>query len=212
MGFWGIMNLSELLYRKFNVDAEITRKIAHVLAALSSMSFLLLFQSHWYVLIIAVVFFLVLFIAKQKDIYKSINSVKRTTSGVYIMPVSIYLLYLVYELTNDKVYFVLPLLIVGISDPLAGLAGLRSNNKAKEIELWGYNFQKTYLGSAFFFLSTFVLTVLVFYNFNFALQNIILLGLYFASITTLVEMVSKGGLDNITVPMVTVILLWTSAL
>lgn len=207
-GFWGIINLSELLYSKFNVDAEITRKTAHVLAALSSLSFLLLFQSHWYVLIIAVVFFLVLFIAKQKDNYKSINSVNRATSGAYILPVSIYLLYLAFELTNDMVYFILPVLIVGISDPLAGLAGWNSNKKVKQIKLWGYNLQKTYLGSMLFFLATLILTILVFYNFNFELQNILVFGFYFAFVTTIVEMFSKRGLDNITVPLSTVILLW----
>ena len=206
-GFWSIIYLSELLYNKLSVSAEITRKIAHVLATLSSLSFLLLFQSHWYVLIIAIACFLLLFISSKKDIYKSINSVERETSGSYILPVSIYLLYLTFELMDDKKYFILPILILGISDPLAGLAGSSLNKKTKQIKVWGYNFQKTYLGSALFFLTTLVLSVWVFYYFNFLSQDILILGFYFAFVTTIVEMVSKRGLDNITVPLATVVLL-----
>lgn len=208
-GFMGIIQLSELLYLKFKVNSEITRKIAHILGSLSSLSFLLLFKSHWYVLIIACAFFLLLLISKRKGIYKSIDLVERETIGSFMLPVSIYLLYLIFELTNNKLYFVLPVLILGISDPLAGLVGI-SNKGAKQIHILAYNFQKTYLGSLSFLFVTLMLTILTFYFFNFSSQNILLLGLFFAFVTTIVEMLSKRGLDNLTVPLVTALLIWIS--
>lgn len=207
-GFLGIIQLSELLYHKFKVDVEITRKIAHVLGCLSSLSFLLLFHSHWYVLVVTGTFFLLLLFSKRNGIYNSIDLVERKSIGSFILPLSVYLLFLISESTGDKLYFILPVLILGISDPLAGLAGT-SYKEAKQINILVFKFQKTYIGSFAFFVTTLVLTSSTFYVFNLSGQNILISGLYFAVVVTFVEIISNRGLDNLTVPLAVAFLLWT---
>lgn len=204
VGFFCIIQLTELIYHKFHINAEITRKIAHVLGSLSSLSFLLLFNSHWYVLIIGVAFFLLLFISKLKGIYSSIDSIERKSIGSYLLAVSIYNIFLISELAEDKLYFVLPLLILGISDPMAGLVGT-SFKKARQIKILSMIFQKTYIGSITFFISTFVLTFI----FDFKDENILFVGFYFAFPLTLIEIISNRGLDNLTVPLFASFLIWT---
>lgn len=208
VGFYCIIQLSEFIYHKFSVNAEVTRKIAHVLCCLSSLSFLFLFHSHWYVLIIGIAFSLLLFMSKRNGMYSSIDLVERKSIGSYLLPISIYLIFLISELANDKLYFVLPLLILGISDPMAGLVGT-SYKKARQIKLFSVIFQKTYIGSLTFFILTFVLTVLVINASDFSGQNSLFLGFYFALTLTLVEIVSNKGVDNLTVPLVASLLIWT---
>jgi phytol kinase len=208
IGFFCIIQLCEFIYYKFNVSPEITRKIAHVLGSLSSLSFLLLFASHWYVLIIGVTFFLLLFISKRNGIYSSIDLVERKSIGSHILPISIYIIFLFSQLANDKLYFVLPVLILGISDPMAGLVG-KSYKNAKQIKIVSLIFQKTYIGSFTFFVSTFVLTILINNVFSFLDGNILFLGFYFAFTLTFIEIISNKGLDNLTVPLFASLLIWT---
>jgi phytol kinase len=55
-----LFSFTELLYRFFHVQAEITRKIVHVVTGLITLSFPLLLSDHWFVLIICATFFLLL--------------------------------------------------------------------------------------------------------------------------------------------------------
>jgi dolichol kinase len=205
---WGVILFSELLYQRFKVNPEITRKIAHVLGTLSSISFVFLFDSYWYVLLMAVGFFALLIASKHKGIYKSIDQVGRKTMGSYLLPVSIFLMYFIYTLTNNQLYFIMPILILGISDPLAGLTGATLVKNARQISIFGYRLQKTWVGSLCFFVATFIITILTLYFYDYSSQNIIFAGLYFALFLTIIEMLSIRGSDNLTVPLTTALLLW----
>ena len=52
--------LSEVLYRYFNLRAEWTRKMVHILTGFFAMSFRLLIGDHWIVMALCTVFFVVL--------------------------------------------------------------------------------------------------------------------------------------------------------
>lgn len=205
VAFFGLIQFSELLYHKFRLRAEITRKTAHIVGSLSSLSFLKMFHSHWYVFIIGLTFFILLLVSNRKKFYKSINLVERKSIGSFLLPISIYLLYLFYEFTNDKLFFVLPVLILGISDSLAGLVG-SGYYKKNTISISGISLKKTYAGSITFFVTSFIITITNFSYYSFH-NNILVYGLYFAFIITFTEAISSNGIDNITVPMVTVLLL-----
>lgn len=64
------------------------------------------------------------FIGKYRNAFKSIDSVKRKTGGSYLLPVSICILFYFSNTQSNTLIFVLPLLILGISDPLAGTFGM----------------------------------------------------------------------------------------
>jgi phytol kinase len=206
--FLGVIQFTEMLYHRFHVNAEITRKIAHIASTLTSLSFIYLFDSHWYLLFLACILFLLLYISKREGLFKSIESIDRKSSGSYILPVSIYLLFLIFELTNNQLLFILPILLLGISDPLAGISGMNLTKNPRKIRFWGYVLQKTYVGSFTFFLTSFILIVMALFFHNYPGYNILISGLFFAGSITIVEMLSSKGTDNFTVPLTTVILLW----
>ena len=206
-GFWIIIQLSEFLFYTFKVKAEITRKIAHILGSLSSLGFPFIFQSHWYVLFICIVFFLLLLYSKQKGVYNSIDFIQRDSSGSFLLPIAIYLLYFFYETTQDRMSFILPVLILGISDPLAGLVGTGFKHAIK-IKVFTLVLQKTYIGSFTFFISTFILTVSTFIFFDFSSSTFLFSGFYIAIALTLVEIFSGRGWDNLTIPLFAFLLLW----
>ena len=208
IGYLSFLFFIEKYYKARNIKSEYTRKFAHVFATISSLSFVLIFHSHWYILIIGIIFFLLLFIGKRKNKFNSIDSVKRDTSGSYLLPIVIYVLFLIYTTFDNSLYYVLPMLILGISDPIAGLSGTYYKSKTKEIKILTYNLNKTYLGSSLFFISTLFVSFFTLYFYNFSLEKIIFLTLILSFVNTIVEMISSKGLDNFTVPIVSFIILY----
>lgn len=207
LAFYGIIRLSEFIYKRYKLHAELTRKLAHFLGSLLSLSFPYLFDSHWYVLFIAVAFFLFFYITNNKGIYPSIHLVKRKSAGSFILPISIYFLFAFYIWTENPIFYILPLVILAVSDPLAGLAGNLIKTKNKEIVIFKYELRKTYVGSLFFFISTFLITIILLLYFDYQTTNRMIFALYYALVITFVEMLSKRGYDNITVPIASVLFL-----
>jgi phytol kinase len=207
LGFYFIILVSEYIYHHHGIKAEITRKAAHVIGSLSSISFIYLFDSHWYVLIIGIVFFTLLFLSKRRGIYHSIDSIDRISIGSYLLPVSIYLCFLTSELFENSVYFLMPVLILGISDPLAALVGMNLKN-ARYIKILSWHSRKTLEGSLAFFVMTFLISTYILYYYSMSCFNSILSGIYIGVALTLIELFSSKGLDNITVPISTLFLIW----
>ena len=207
VGFIFIMIFTEYVQKRYGVASEHTRKFAHISATLSSLIFIFTVESHWYVLFVGGTLGLVLFIGKQKGYIKSITSVDRKTGGSYILPISIYLTFLISDLFDNDLLFILPILILGISDPLAGILGRKYKNKTKKISVLSYTFNKTILGSSVFFISAFLISLLSLCFFDYSLNKIILLSSLIAVSTTITEIISSKGIDNITVPLSAVFIL-----
>lgn len=205
--FFGIIKFCEVLYKTFGVNPEITRKIAHILASISTLSFIFLFNSHWYVLLLAIIFFNVLLWGKKLKLFDSIENVNRQTAGSYLLPVSIYLLFFIAEKQQQNLYFILPLLILGISDPLAGSFSIINSKKLSFVKFGGFYLQKTYVGSLIFFISTFLIIFSIFAYSNIAITNPFFYSIIFAFIITITELFSSKGLDNLTIPLVSLVLL-----
>jgi phytol kinase len=209
-GFMGILVLSELIYKKFNLQTETTRKMSHIVATLSCLLLLVTIESHWYILVLGVFFFLLLYIGKKNGLFKSINAVERKTGGSYLLPVAIYISFLVYDILDNSLYFVLPVVLLAICDALAGLVGIQFKEKTSNIVLFGQKLQKTYLGSLTFLLSSIVICLVILGLYGYSLPNMIFWTCIIALVTTLTEMFSSRGLDNLTIPLVTILLLWIS--
>ena len=80
-------------------------KFAHFTATLSTITFPYLFNDHWYVLVLASIFFIVLFISRHGTQLKSIHDIDRKSAGSYLLPLSIYLTFLIsIELDNKFLY------------------------------------------------------------------------------------------------------------
>lgn len=211
-GFIGIIALSEYIYKRFNFPAEVTRKGAHLTATLSSLIIVIFIESHWYILGLGIFFFTLLFIGRKLGVFNSIDAVNRKTGGSYLLPISIYTAFLVAELLNQTLYFVLPVLLLAICDSLAGFAGIRYKKKTTNISIFSLDLEKTYLGSGVFFLSSFLISGTVLYFYQYTGFHWILWTLIIALFTTLIEMLSSRGLDNLTIPWMTILLIWLSTI
>ncbi len=207
IGLLLIIGFSEYLYKNRQISTEYTRKIAHILGSLSSLIFIYIFDSYWYVVAIGVFFFVLLFFGKHKNMFNSIDAVQRTTSGSFLLPIAITGLFVAAKMMNNDLLFVLPVLILGISDPLAGILGVHFQKRTSNIRLFGRTLQKTYLGSTAFFLSAFLISITTLSIHGLPFAQAVLMASIIAILSTFVEMISTKGFDNILVPAAVMVLL-----
>ncbi len=199
-GLLVILGFSEYLYRKRQISTEYTRKMAHILGSLSSLIFIYIFDSYWYVIGIGIFFFSILFFGKRQKAFNSIDAVERQTSGSFLLPIAIGGLFVAAKVEGNNLLYVLPVLILGISDPLAGIIGTYFHKKTNNIQLWGKPLQKTYLGSMAFFSSATLLSVWALSLYGLFFAQAAAYAIIIATLSTFIEMISTNGFDNILVP------------
>ncbi len=203
-----LLVFTELIYRRLGLKGEITRKIAHFTATLSTITFPYLFDNHFYVLALALFFFIVLFISRHGTQLKSIHDITRKSIGSYLLPISIYITFLISYKTGNRFYYILPILILAICDPAAGIMGINLKKNNHQIRIFGKKLKKTTLGSSSFFVSSFLISIIALY-FNrmvFDLKTF-WLSLGIAVISTLVELFSWRGSDNLFIPLSVLLML-----
>jgi dolichol kinase len=178
------------------VQVEYTRKIAHSLSTLLCLSVPVFFSSHWYALLFVIGAFFILYFGKRKHFLNSIHSVERKTYGAFLLPVSIGIAYYVSVWQHDNLFFILPILVLAISDPLACYFGTAYKSKVLILN-------KTVIGTVFFFFSTLIIcsTVLLYQSADFKSLGI---ALCISVIVSGTELISPNGSDNLTIPLSTI--------
>ena len=196
-----LLVFNEMVYRRLGLTGEITRKFAHLTGTLSTISFPYLFNDHWYVLFLAVVFFSILLISQRTRQLKSIHDIKRPSVGSYLLPAAIYLVFLISFLMGNRLYFILPMLVLAICDPVAGILGINITTHNHQIVIFNKKLQKTWLGSLSFFISCFLIsTVSLYLYFTYFDLRTFYLALLISLVGTIVEVISWKGSDNLFVP------------
>lgn len=180
-----LLVLIEYLTRKRNLNKELTRKIAHILSGLFgiAMAFVL---NKWIFITFAVIFFVIIAISYGTKFFSSIHNVKRKTFGELLLPLGILVAYIFSNGVPPN--FVASVLILALSDPLAGAVGAITK-------------RKFIFGSTSFFISSLIILLIVFADVPFSLLILI------AASITLVEWFSSFGTDNLTIPLVSSLLL-----
>ncbi|MEE4177780.1 MAG: hypothetical protein V2I46_09740 [Bacteroides sp.] len=208
IGITLLLIFNELTYRRLGIKGEITRKFAHFTATLSTITFPYLFDDHWYVLFMAVGFFIILFISRHGTQLKSIHDIDRKSVGSYMLPVAIYITFLISIKLDNQFLFILPMLILAICDPIAGILGLNLQQYNSKIQLFGRKLKKTWLGSGSFFVSSFIISIIALY-FNRMVFDVktFWFALGIALVSTLTELFSWRGLDNLLIPISVLIML-----
>lgn len=197
--FLSLFAFAEMLYFTFRVRAEVTRKIVHAGTGLLTMLFPVMLANHWLVLLLCALFALILIASLKFNLLKSINAIDRRSIGSISYPVSVYLCYLVYEKFGyEYLFFYLPVLVLAFCDPIAALTG-------KRWPVGKYNVRsehKSLLGSGMFFLSAFVLTIVLSVSLGSTMSPVQLLVFAFAValVSAFTEGVSTKGSDNLTIP------------
>lgn len=203
-----VLAFAELVYRRLGIKGEITRKLAHFTATLSTITFPYLFTDHWYVLVLALFFFLVLFVSRKGTQLRSINDIDRISVGSYLLPISIYLTFLISSKLENEFLYILPILVLAICDPIAGILGLNIKKNNHNIHIFGHKLKKTWLGSGSFLVSCFIISTiaLYFYRMSFDLKTF-WLAMGIAVVSTIVELFSWRGSDNLFIPMSVLLML-----
>ena len=203
-----LLAFNELNYRRLKLKGELTRKFAHFTSTLAVVPFPYIFTSHWYVLILAIIFFTVLFITQYNKLLKSIHDIERKSIGSYLLPLSIYTTFLISSLLDNKFIYILPMLILAISDPMAAILGMNLKKNNSRIKIFGSILNKTWLGSGTFLVTSFVISILALYFHReiFDLKTF-WLALAVAVTSTLAELISWRGSDNLTIPLSVVLIL-----
>lgn len=203
-----LLIFNELIYRWLGVKGEFTRKFAHFTATLATVPFPYIFPSHWYVLVLAVIFAAVLFITQYGKQLESIHDIERKSLGSYLLPLSIYTTFLISDLTDNKFVYILPMLILAVCDPMAAILGMNTKRLNHRINIFGIRTGKTTVGSGGFLITSFVISLIALY-FNRAVFDLktFWLALLIAVTGTIAELFCWRGSDNLTIPLSVVIIL-----
>ena len=201
--FLSLIGVAHALYRFFKLSSETSRKFLHVSGGILALCSPLFFSSHKWVLILCALAFLLLLFTYLKSWLPSIHQTERKSIGSVIYPIPIYLCFVVAMHKDNNLLFYLPISLLTISDTIAEWGGKKWGTKSRSL----MNSGKTIAGSISFAVSTLLILIGWGIIFRFRVQQIILIGIPITLITTVAEMVSTKGWDNITVPMVTLVLL-----
>ena len=205
--FLFVLLSGEVIHFRLNVKSEYSRMIAHFSAGVICLFLLPRLSSPVYVLALCIQSAAFLYLSRKWDLFASHNKVIRKTYGSPLFFAGIMLSFLSYLQMRDIAYFVLPVTVLTFSDPLAALAGMNIKN-GKTIKLFKLNISgKTYPGSFIFFISSFLIFFIglpYYSNPDPLLKVFIALALSFAAAFT--EAISSYGTDNITVPLVILVL------
>lgn len=207
IGFAALIALVEWIHRRLKIHAEYTRKMAHVLSCLSSLLFLYVFSSPVFVGIIAFVFTIVLYLGKRRMLLTGLEEIGRNSKGSYLLPPAVFISFSIAFYLDNPLLFILSMLITGISDPLAGLSGKMFPN-TRPLSLWGgIKFSKSLTGLLLFFTSAFLIAGIVLYTHQYQDSQLWMRSLAVALLTSVAEILSPGGTDNLSVPLTTIAVL-----
>lgn len=207
-----ILLVGEGMYRYLHIKPERSRNFSHLAAGLVSLPYPWLFSSHWWVLLIAVQSSLVLYITRQQGFIPSHHQSAGKGAGSILFFASLYISFMASDFSGDQSFFVIPILVLTISDVSASFFGQRYGRRPFP---WLVRFgmvNKTRTGSLAFFLSAMPIVFVAYCCFLHA-------GLFHATIISLVislaasvsEALSPNKIDNITIPSIILIIIWLTS-
>jgi dolichol kinase len=194
--------VGELLRRRWGVEAEHTRKFAHLGGGVVVMSLPWVLSSHWSVAALCVAFFGVLAFGRVTGVLGSVHGVERPTSGAYLYPLAVYGCYRLSELgptagRADPLLFCGPMAVMAVADAGAALVGRRIGETRYRV----MDGIRSVEGSFTFFALAFgMLLVALALDGRSGWPGVLLVALVGAVVTTCVEAISVRGVDNLFIP------------
>lgn len=195
------------LRKAFKWPAEFTRKFIHIAVGMWSVGTALLFTNKWFAIIPPAAFIVLNAISYRRNTFAAMETGDKTNLGTIYFPISFVVIIL---LTFDvsKAMMVAALMPLTWGDAFAAIIGKRWGRRTYTIA----GATRSIEGSIAMFVFSFVSVLLVFLWMGPAAYNRIMWAVVFALVTaaaaTLIESVSVRGLDNLTVPAVSLLALW----
>ena len=191
--------------RIHRVDPEILRKGLHAGMGLASLALPYCFDTVWPVLGLAFSFVLALAaraccLSVRRIFRPILDDVERLTVGELLFPIAVAVTFV--AAAGDRVVFAIPILILALADSAAALVGRHLG----AIRYGGPD-GKSLEGSAAFCATAMGCTAIPLSLLSdLGAVPIVLISLTVALLATLVEALSRRGLDNVTVPVTTLLL------
>lgn len=190
-----IFGCAEFLYKR-KMPARITRKIVHIGGGIIAAS-LPVFVDLNAVVVLGIGFFLLLLYSKRRKLLNSVHDINEESMGALLFAPSLTLTAIIFWPTNP-IIFQGSALILGLSDGIAGIVGVRYGKKKYSI-----TGTKTVEGSFVFFLITFLILFSVLYVSNpSSVLNEALFIFGGSLLLTAVEAVFGRGWDNLFIPII----------
>ena len=206
----GFVGFSEVLRKSFNMSGENTRQFVHVGVGLLVTCSPFLFVSPLQPAVLAIIFIVLNAVAIKGDQMKGMHTTERFSLGTVFFPVSFLILILLYWRNNPSV-LIIGMLIMALSDPLASIVGTRKNFP-KQFVFWRDS--KSITGSMAVFISAFIIVLISLPilrqldgGATVPITSLLLIGFAVSVIAVLSESISYAGSDNLTVPLLTALIL-----
>lgn len=193
-----LMLVVRVVAGRFGISAEGKRKLIHVATGLASLSFPFLFDNPLPVLVLmslAIGVMLVLRLPQAAALGAVLHDVKRPSWGEVYLALAIVIVF--FHAHGDPVLYVLPMLVITLSDTASALVGTSYGRRRFAVE----EGTKSWEGVVAFFVVTWLVAMVTLLLLSDAPRlNVIILSLLIAAFCALVEADSWQGLDNLFVP------------
>ena len=191
--------MNELYWRSKKRHSELSRKFVHIVIG-SFVAFWPFYLPWSDIQVVSLAFIVVVLISRKINLFKSIHSVGRTTWGELYFGISVGL---VSVMSSNKWVYMVAILQMSLADGLAAVIG-STVLIGRRYKIFGHN--KSVIGSLTFYIISFILTVIYLILSKGQSQPATVL-IVLPLVSTALENVSVGGLDNLTVPFIYTVLL-----
>ena len=187
-GFLSLLTLSELVARRWSLRPESGRKVAHVTCGIlaSALPLVLSFDA---IAVLAGGFVPFMVVSRRLGLFPLVHGGERTTYGEVYFPVGVFLAAVLVPYVTPYIFGVL---VLALSDAVAGVAGERFGRRAYRL----LGAHKTYVGSAWFFATTFGLGAAALTVDGLSAKGVLVV-VAIAAALTLEEGLAGGGADNV---------------
>lgn len=200
--YLALFGFTDILYHKFGVNAETTRKIVHVCTGVIALTFPVYLTEFWQAAVLCGSFLGLLFVCERFCWFQSITAIKRKSYGSWLFALVVLICFWIQWKTGNLRYYYIPLLILSLADPAAAFAGQKWRYRPFRI----FGQAKTISGS----LGFLVVCLAILWGFHPEQMNLnqlfIMMGMALA--LTITEAISVNGWDNLTIPVVAVGLIY----
>lgn len=197
----GVLVVIKVAGKRLSLAAEVQRKLIHAGLGLYSLTFPWIFGSAWEVGLLTTLAALFLIAVRSVPFLKSglgsgLHGVERFSLGEVFFAFSIGMVFFLAQ--GSLVLYILPLLILALSDAAAALVGSSYGRRSFPVE----EGKKSWEGSMMFFLTAWLLSLIALLIFSGTPRvNVVFVSLITALIGTMVETTSWKGLDNLFLPL-----------
>ncbi len=196
-----LLIFNELTYRRLSPTGEVTRNLLTFLQFWQQYRFLIFFLRigmFWYSRFYLQLCYLLPNTVSCSNRYTILNE----NRGKLFIAIAIYLTFLFSDLLDNKFLYILPMLILAVSDPMAAILGINIKAYNGRIKVFGKKLNKTWLGSGAFLVSSFVISIIALYFhrgvFDF---KAFWLAMLLSVVTMVAELISWRGSDNLSIPL-----------